>query len=45
MMMERAGKKNSNVKNKQFWQHHNNPIELWSPKIIDQKVDYILFGK
>jgi len=40
-MMERAGKKNSNVKNRQFWQQHNKPIELWSPKIIDQKVEYI----
>jgi len=40
-MMERAGKKNSNVKGRQFWQQHNKPIELWSPKVIDQKVDYI----
>lgn len=40
-MMERAGAKNSNVKNRQFWQQHNKPIELWSPEVIDQKVDYI----
>ena len=40
-MMERAGSKNSNVKGRQFWQQHNKPIELWSPKVIDQKVDYI----
>ena len=40
-MMERAGRKNSNVKFSQFWQHHNKPIELWSNKVIDQKVDYI----
>lgn len=40
-MMERAGSKNSNVKSRQFWQQHNNPIELWSAKVIDQKVDYI----
>lgn len=40
-MMERAGTKNSNVKEMQFWQQHNNPIELWSPKVINQKVDYI----
>ena len=39
--MERAGKKNSNVKNKQFWQQNNKPIELWSAEIIDQKVEYI----
>jgi hypothetical protein len=25
----------------QLWQQHNKPIELWSPKVIDQKVDYI----
>jgi putative transposase len=40
-MMKRAGLKNSNVKNMQFWQQHNKPIELWSPEVIDQKVDYI----
>lgn len=40
-MMERAGSKNSNVKNRQFWQQHNKPIELWSNEVIDQKVDYI----
>ena len=40
-MFERAGKQSSNVKDKQFWQHHNKPIELWSPDVIDQKLDYI----
>lgn len=40
-MMEKAGLKNSNIKNRQFWQQHNKPIELWSPEVIDQKVDYI----
>ena len=40
-MFERAGKKNSNIQNGQFWQQHNKPIELWSSKVIDQKVDYI----
>ena len=35
-MFERAGKKN-----RQFWQHHNKPIELWSNKVIQQKLDYI----
>jgi hypothetical protein len=33
--------KNSNVQHRQFWQQHNKPIELWSPEVIDQKVDYI----
>jgi REP element-mobilizing transposase RayT len=40
-LMERAGLKNSNVKHRQFWQQHNQPIELWSPAVIDQKIDYI----
>ena len=40
-MMERAGRKNSNVKNRQFWQQDSKPIELWSVEVIDQKVDYI----
>ena len=40
-MMERAGSKNSNIKNRQFWQQHNKPIELWSNEVIDQKVEYI----
>ena len=40
-MMERAGKKKSSVKKRQFWQQHNKPIELWSNKVIQQKIDYI----
>jgi len=40
-MMKKAGVKNSNVKNYQFWQQNNQPMELWSNKFIDQKVDYI----
>lgn len=40
-MFERAGSKNSNIKNSQFWQQHNHPIELWSNEVIDQKVNYI----
>ena len=40
-LMERAGSKNSNVKNRQFWQQHNKPIELMSKEVIDQKLDYI----
>ncbi len=30
-----------NVVKYQFWQHHNKPIELWSPAVIKQKRDYI----
>jgi len=40
-MMERAGLKNSNVKNRQFWQQNKKPIELWSNSVIEQKIDYI----
>ena len=40
-LFERAGLKCSNVKKRQFWQHHNKPIELWSPEVIDQKAEYI----
>jgi len=40
-MFEKAGKKKSNISNRQFWQHHNKPIELWSTKVIKQKINYI----
>lgn len=40
-MFKRAAEKSSNVSNYQFWQHNNNPIELWSPHVIEQKADYI----
>ena len=25
----------------QFWRHDNKPIELWSNKVIDEKIAYI----
>lgn len=40
-MFKHAAKKSSKVKDSQFWQHHNKPIELWSPDVIDQKATYI----
>jgi REP element-mobilizing transposase RayT len=40
-MFERAGKKNSNVTNRQFWQQKNQPIEIWSLKVFEQKLNYI----
>lgn len=40
-MMEKAGKKKSNVQKRQFWQQHNKPIELWSSRVIKQKIEYI----
>jgi REP element-mobilizing transposase RayT len=33
--------KSSNVKNYQFWRHDNKPIELWSNKVIQQKIAYV----
>jgi len=29
------------VHNYQFWRHDNKPIELWSNKVIDEKLDYL----
>ncbi|HLV42362.1 MAG TPA: transposase [Brumimicrobium sp.] len=37
----RNGAKNSNVKDNQFWRQDNMPIELWSSKVITQKIRYI----
>ena len=40
-MMKRAGIKNSNNDGFQFWQQNNHPIELYSPAVTKQKLDYI----
>lgn len=40
-MFERAGKKRSNVQKYQFWQHHNQPIEIYSQKFFEEKLNYI----
>ena len=40
-MFEKAGKKNSNIENSQFWQQNNQPIEIWSLKVFEQKLNYI----
>jgi hypothetical protein len=40
-LFESAGQKKTNVSKRQFWQHHNKPIELWSTEVIKQKIDYI----
>jgi REP element-mobilizing transposase RayT len=37
----KAGGQSSNVKTYQFWRHDNKPIELWSNKVIDEKLNYI----
>ncbi len=37
----KAGANASNVNKYQFWRHDNKPIELWSNKVIDEKIDYL----
>ncbi|WP_179019665.1 REP-associated tyrosine transposase [Winogradskyella forsetii] len=37
----KAASNSSNVKYYQFWRHDNRPIELWSNKVIQEKVNYI----
>ena len=38
---KKEAEKSSNVKNYQFWRHDNKPIELWSNKVLQQKIEYI----
>jgi len=38
---EKAGKYNPLNTNHQFWQNGNYPVLLYSPAVIDQKIDYI----
>ncbi|WP_111684810.1 REP-associated tyrosine transposase [Winogradskyella tangerina] len=38
---KKAANGSSNVKHNQFWRHDNRPIELWSNKVIEQKIKYI----
>ena len=40
-MMKRAGLKNANNRDFQFWQQGNHPIELYGETIIRQKLNYI----
>ena len=37
----RAGKKNSNNDDYQFWQQNNHPIELSTNQMIDQRLEYL----
>ena len=37
---KKAAANNSNNTQNQFWQQHNHPVELWSPAVIQQKIDY-----
>jgi hypothetical protein len=40
-VFRRNGEKASNVVRNQFWRQDNKPIELWSNKVISQKINYI----
>lgn len=38
---KKAAGKSSNVNEYQFWRHDNKPIELWSNKVIWEKISYV----
>ncbi len=40
-MMKRAGKKNSNNSDWQFWQQHNKPIQIKDQGMFDKTLEYI----
>ncbi|MBS4063046.1 MAG: hypothetical protein KGZ74_00720, partial [Chitinophagaceae bacterium] len=40
-MMERAGRTNGNNASFQLWQQHNQPIELTTIEMLNQKLEYI----
>jgi putative transposase len=40
-MMERAGKKNGNNNDWQFWQQHNKPLEIKDQDMFDKTLGYI----
>jgi len=37
----KAAKKSTNTSNYQFWRHDNKPIELWSNKVVFEKINYV----
>ena len=39
--MERAGKKNGNNKDRQFWQQHNKPLEITDQQMFETTLKYI----
>lgn len=41
---KRAGKRNSNNKDFQFWQRDNHPIELSNPEMLKQRLDYLHYN-
>jgi hypothetical protein len=43
-LLSDAGKKNINNKIFQLWQHDNHPIELSTPEMVKQKLNYLHFN-
>ena len=43
-LMQRAGKKNSNNSDFQLWRQDNHPLELTTPEIAHQKLDYLHYN-
>jgi REP element-mobilizing transposase RayT len=40
-IFKKEAAKSSNVNEFQFWQHNNHPIEVYSPRVTFQKINYI----
>ncbi|MCB9016828.1 MAG: hypothetical protein H6541_13650 [Lentimicrobiaceae bacterium] len=40
-LFRKAGNSSSNVNQYNYWRHDNHPVELWSNKVINKKIDYI----
>ena len=43
-MFGRAGKRNTNNEQFQFWQQNNHPIELSTAEMFDQRLDYLHYN-
>ena len=43
-MFGRAGKRNTNNEQYQFWQQNNHPIELSTAEMFDQRLDYLHYN-
>ena len=43
-LMEEAGKENSTHNEFQLWQPENHPIELYTPEVASQKLDYLHYN-
>ncbi|MDO4431329.1 MAG: transposase [Lonepinella koalarum] len=40
-IFKQVGQKRENIETYQVWQHHNQPIEIYSQKCFDEKLNYI----